>query len=94
MCVWVGGCLENGWPHFEFHLTLMFVTTFLKLVMVAICLSLFRFSNDCFVCEQEKNRINKDGEIVISSTKTRTQKLASVPLLLSAVHFAYCCEGK
>lgn len=27
--------------------------------------------------EQEKNRINKDGEIVISSTKTRTQKLIS-----------------
>nr|GFD24487.1 peptidyl-tRNA hydrolase ICT1, mitochondrial [Tanacetum cinerariifolium] len=23
---------------------------------------------------QEKNRINKDGELVISSTKTRTQK--------------------
>ncbi|KAJ6415329.1 hypothetical protein OIU84_004174, partial [Salix udensis] len=26
------------------------------------------------IMQMEKNRINKDGEIVISSTKTRTQK--------------------
>uniref|UniRef100_A0A453IHV5 Prokaryotic-type class I peptide chain release factors domain-containing protein n=1 Tax=Aegilops tauschii subsp. strangulata TaxID=200361 RepID=A0A453IHV5_AEGTS len=25
-------------------------------------------------CKREKNRINKDGELVMSSTKTRTQK--------------------
>ncbi|KAH9721485.1 RF PROK I domain-containing protein [Citrus sinensis] len=30
--------------------------------------------DNCFLYQQEKNRINKDGEIVISSTKTRTQK--------------------
>ncbi|XP_025012174.1 peptidyl-tRNA hydrolase ICT1, mitochondrial isoform X1 [Ricinus communis] len=28
------------------------------------------------IMQMEKNRINKDGEIVISSTKTRTQKRA------------------
>uniref|UniRef100_A0A5B7AVB2 Prokaryotic-type class I peptide chain release factors domain-containing protein n=1 Tax=Davidia involucrata TaxID=16924 RepID=A0A5B7AVB2_DAVIN len=29
------------------------------------------------IIQMEKNRINKEGEIVISSTKTRTQKLTS-----------------
>ncbi|XP_048229764.1 peptidyl-tRNA hydrolase ICT1, mitochondrial isoform X2 [Ricinus communis] len=29
------------------------------------------------IMQMEKNRINKDGEIVISSTKTRTQKCFS-----------------
>lgn len=90
MCIWVGGCLPNGWLHFKFCLTLLFVTC-LKLVMLPFCLSLFRFSNDCFVFEQEKNRINKDGEIVISSTKTRTQKLASAPFL-SAFYLAYLLQ--
>lgn len=36
---------------------------------------------NCVDHEQEKNRINKDGELVISSTKTRTQKFASSLLL-------------
>ncbi|XP_057977571.1 uncharacterized protein LOC131164417 isoform X2 [Malania oleifera] len=31
------------------------------------------------IMQMEKNRINKDGELVISSTKTRTQKLTSAP---------------
>ncbi|RVX15576.1 Peptidyl-tRNA hydrolase ICT1, mitochondrial [Vitis vinifera] len=35
------------------------------------------FQEKLICYEQEKNRINKDGEIVISSTKTRTQKLIS-----------------
>lgn len=38
----------------------------------------------CIDPGQEKNRINKDGELVISSTKTRTQKFASFLLL-------FCC---
>lgn len=45
---------------------------------------------------QEKNRINKDGELVISSTKTRTQKLTSFLfsfmfsiLLLFSKHFNF-----
>ena len=38
--------------------------------------------------EQEKNRINKDGELVISSTKTRTQKSTSASSFF-VVCFAY-----
>ena len=47
------------------------------------------FFNICSVYEQEKNRINKDGEIVISSTKTRTQKLVSAPCFFSVIPFSY-----
>ncbi|XP_050144046.1 uncharacterized protein LOC126619668 isoform X2 [Malus sylvestris] len=35
------------------------------------------------ILQMEKNRINKDGELVISSTKTRTQKQLLMLLLMS-----------
>jgi len=47
------------------------------------------FFNICSVYEQEKNRINKDGEIVISSTKTRTQRLVSARFFLLSL-FPIC----
>jgi len=48
------------------------------------------FFNICSVYEQEKNRINKDGEIVISSTKTRTQKSVSAPCFFLLSLFPIC----
>lgn len=43
------------------------------------------------VYEQEKNRINKDGEIVISSTKTRTQTLVSALFSILLPLLPICC---
>ncbi|KAL3738029.1 hypothetical protein ACJRO7_019541 [Eucalyptus globulus] len=40
------------------------------------------------IMQMEKNRINKDGEIVISSTKTRTQKSLSSLVCLNFLGFA------
>jgi len=44
---------------------------------------------NCIVPWQEKNRMNKDGELVISSTKTRTQKFASSLLLIFCISSLY-----
>jgi hypothetical protein len=46
----------------------------------------------CIAPRQEKNRINKDGELVISSTKTRTQKFASSLPLFLLTFFVVCCK--
>lgn len=56
-----------------------FISIFCFLFLINYnCVTSFSYLSDVntssWSCFQEKNRINKDGEIVISSTKTRTQK--------------------
>lgn len=54
------------------------LTDFQKCVKSVFCVIITNsprtncFSQSCFL-EQEKNRINKDGELVVTSTKNRTQ---------------------
>lgn len=56
---------------------MVYYCNFILCLTVVICLS----------CEQEKNRVNKDGEIVISSTKTRSQQLISAHCLFTFVTY-------